>query len=134
MRVSTEDEREHMAQVLASTTVPWLTYAVHTRNRQMVADVLTDLDRQELMALAVVLAARCPRPLMRPDDGEVDEIAVARACSGEPVPLSARERLEAVRVLMARGRGVGEISELLNVSGNTARRLMDKVNEEKEVA
>lgn len=121
----TEAEREHLAAVLASTTAPWLTYAVHTRNAQMVRDLLIGLDHQELFGLVVVLAAWCPRPLMRPDDGVVDEIAVARACAGEPVPLSVPERRAAARKLTGRGMSNTAIGKLLHVSDATVKRLLE---------
>lgn len=124
--MSTDDGRELLAQLLASNTVPWLTYAVHVRNEQMVADILTGLDRQELLGLAVVLASRCAKPLMRPDDGVVDEIAVARACAGEPVPLSARERVTAAHKLAERGESQSGIAKLLRVSDATAKRLLEQ--------
>lgn len=126
------DEREHLAEVLASNTVPWLTYAVHMRDEQTVREILTGLSHQELLGLAVVLAARCPRPLMRPDDGDVDEIAVARACDGEPVPLSRLERLEAVRQLAAKDIGPNEIARRLRTKQTTVRRLLQQVAAERE--
>jgi hypothetical protein len=126
------DEREHLAEVLASNTVPWLTYAVHMRDGQTVRDILTELTHQELLGLAVVLAERCPRPLMRPDDGDVDEVAVARACAGEPAPLSRLERLEAVRKLAAKNVGVADMSRLLNTKQTTVRRLLQQVTVERE--
>ena len=125
-----EAGREHLAQVLASTTVPWLTYAVHTRDARMVRDLLTGLDRQGLYGLAVVLASRCAKPLMRPDDGVIDEVAVARACAGEPVPLSGPERVAAAHKLADRGVSVTSIGRLLRVSDTTARRLLDLTAEQ----
>ena len=120
-----ETGHEHLAQVLACTTVPWLTYGVHTRDTAMVRDLLIGLDRQELLGLAVVLASRCARPLMRPDDGVVDAIAVARACAGEPVPLSAPERVAAAHKLAGRGVGKTSIGKLLHVSDATVKRLLE---------
>jgi hypothetical protein len=43
------------------------------RDFRPVSSPLIGLNRQELLGLAVVLASRCPRPLMRPDDGVIDE-------------------------------------------------------------
>ena len=119
-------EREHLAEVLASTTMPWLTYAVHTRDARMVRDLLTGLHHQELLGLAVVLASRCAKPLMRPDDGVIDEVAVARACAGEPMPLSAPERVAAAHKLAARGVSYASIGKLLHVSDVTARHLLEQ--------
>ena len=115
---------EHLAQVLASTTVPWLTYAVHIRNKQMIHDLLTSLDLQELYGLAVALAARIAKPLMRPDDGVIDEIAIARACAGEPVPLSAPERYAAAHLLAAHGATNSTIGDRLHISDATVKRLL----------
>lgn len=120
------DDRELLAQLLASNTVPWLTYAVHVRDEDMVRNILTGLDRQELLGLAVVLASRCGKPLMRPDDGVVDEIAVARACAGEAVPLSGPERVAAAHKLADRGIGPTAIGKLLRVSDATAKRLLEQ--------
>jgi hypothetical protein len=120
------EERELLAQTLASNTVPWLTYAVHTRDEQTVRDLLLGLDYQELLALAVVLASRCSKPLQRPDDGVIDEIAVARACAGEATPLSPRERVVAAHKLADRGLGPSAIGKTLRVSDATAKRLLAK--------
>lgn len=128
----TEEEKENLAEVLADSTVPWLTYAVHMRDEQMVYNILAGLDHQELLGLAVVLAARCPRPLMRPDDGDVDEVAVERACAGEPIPLTRLERVEAVRRLAGQGLGRREVSSRLRIQGTTATRLIRQVAAERE--
>lgn len=62
------EQRDELAELLDSTAVPWLTYAVHVRDERQIAELLDGLDRQELLALAVVLASRCPRPLMPGDE------------------------------------------------------------------
>lgn len=134
MTALTVEQRDELAERLASTVMPWLTYAVHTRDAATVEAFLTGLDRQELVALAVVLAARCPQPLVRPDDGIVDEIAIARACAGEPVPLTRVERLEAVRILHGRGYSNSEIGRRLHLAGSTTKHLVDKLNAGQEVA
>lgn len=123
----TVEDKDRLAEVLADSTVPWLTLAVHLGDAEMVAEQIEHLDRQELMALAVVLAARCPRPLMRPDDGEIDDIAVGRACRGEKVPLTRLERLAAVAILLDRRVTPNEISRRLHMSGSTTTRLIKKV-------
>ena len=123
----TVEERDELAETLASNTVPWLTYAVHTGDERTVAELLVGLDPQELMALAVVLASRCRYPLVRPDDGVVDEIAAARAAAGEPVPLTSAERLVAARMLHTRGIGAIEAARRLNVTTTTATRLLRRV-------
>lgn len=129
----TEADKDELGEYLGSCVAPWLTYAVHTRDARMVADVLLGLDHQGLMALAVVLAERCPRPLMRPDDGHVDEVAVARACDGERMPLTGAERLEAARRLAAGGVGVKTAAKRLGVNVSVAGRLYRRVRSELEV-
>lgn len=91
------EERNELAETLADSTVPWLTYAVHTRDEQAVADLLGGLDRQQLLGLAVVLASRCPRPLMPGDaiaPGKahplITLLAAERVHRGVPVPALAR--------------------------------------------
>lgn len=128
----TREEKERLAEILADSTVPWLTYAVHTRDAEMVAEQLEDLDRQELMALAVVLAARCPQPLIRPNDGHIDDIAVARACTGEKVPLTRLERLAAVAVLLEWRIPHNEIGRRLHLPGKTTTRLIRKVTADQQ--
>ena len=49
----------------------------------------------------------------------IDEVAVERACRGERVNLTRRERRAAVAKLTARGAGVGEIAEVLRMAGST---------------
>jgi hypothetical protein len=121
------EEKESLAEILADSTVPWLTYAVHMGDAEMVAEHIEDLDQQQLLALAVVLAARCPQPLIRPNDGHVDDIAVERACAGEKVPLNRLERLAAVAVLLEWRLSHNEIGRRLHLSGNTTDRLIRKV-------
>lgn len=133
--VPTVADLDRLAEVLASTTVPWLTYAVHIRDARMVRDLLLGLDYQELFGLVVVLASRCSKPLMRPDDGVIDEIAIARACAGEPVPLSAPERVVAARELAGRGVSLSAIGRLLHVSDATVHRLLETADTaERDVA
>jgi hypothetical protein len=126
------EEKERLAQVLASTTAPWVTYGVHTRNPQMVHNTLIGLDWQELAALVVVLASRCAKPLMRPDDGVIDEVLVARACAGEPVPLSGPERVAAAHMLADRGRSKEAIGRILHVSEATVKRLLECAPDEQD--
>lgn len=56
----TTEGRDALAQRLATDTAPWLTLAVHMRDGQKVRETLAGLDHQELLALAVTLAACCP--------------------------------------------------------------------------
>jgi hypothetical protein len=130
MNALTVEEREELGEYLASTTVPWLTYAVHTGDAATIENLLVGLDAQELMALAVVLASRCRYPLVRPDDGVVDEIAAARAAAGEHVPLTGPERIEAARLLHRRGIGAIEAARRLNITVTTATRLLRRAASE----
>jgi hypothetical protein len=114
---------------MASNVAPNLTYAVHLEDDQTIAELLLPLEWQEMAALAVVLAKRCARPLMRPDDGIVDEVAVARACQGEPIALTGPERLEAGRLLAAQGIGPTKAAELLNVAKTVAERLLNNAKQ-----
>ncbi len=54
------DEREHLGEVLASNTVPLLTYAVQMRDEKEVQRLLAGRTTDELMALVIVLAACHP--------------------------------------------------------------------------
>lgn len=82
--------------------------AVDRHDPAAVADVLEPLDRQQLYALAVVLAAHCEVPLIdtrrRPTD--VDEIRVRRIIEGDfslCAEVTLAERRDVVDRLRARG-------------------------------
>lgn len=130
----TVDERENLADLMASAVAPHLTHAVHLEDAERIADLLIPLDWQELVALAVVLAKQNPRPLMRPNDGVVDDIAVERACNGEPIPLNGPERIAAGRILAAQGIGPTEAAQLLHVAKTTAERLLNNAKAERQDA
>jgi hypothetical protein len=117
-------EREHLAQQYAGKLAPWLRFAVAQHDAGMVADLIADLDKQQLLALAVVLAADGPEPVSRPDDGLIDEVAVARAVSGERVALSPPEQVRAARVMQRRGVTWDEMQRVLRVSRCTLSRLL----------
>lgn len=55
-------------------------------------------------------------------DPYVDEIAVERACAGDPVVLTVAERAEAVRRLTERGMVAHEIAKRLRVAPRTVVR------------
>jgi len=98
-------DREQLAERMAAIDAPWLAWAVHTRDAGLVSELLEPLSRQELYALAVALASQVPRPRTRPDDGEVDEVAVERAAdlsNPSPGPLTRAERAEAIRLMVSR--------------------------------
>jgi len=59
----------------------------------------------------------------RPVEPIVDEVAVARACHGEEVPLTRLERVEAVRRLTKRGVGAKEIARRLRMSMRQVQRV-----------
>lgn len=58
----------------------------------------------------------------RPPEPIVDDVAVARACHGEDVPLTRLERVEAVRRLSKRGLSAKEIGRRLRVSMRQVQR------------
>lgn len=120
----TAEEREELAQCLAGSVAPHLATAVHDGDAAKVAELLRPLDRQQLLALAVVLASRVPQPRTRPDDGHVDEIAVRRAINGEAIALTRAEREEAVRVMAASGAAVNTIGRRLHMSGERVERIL----------
>ena len=55
-------------------------------------------------------------PLSGNDDLIVDEVAIKRAMTGEPVRLTRPERAEAVRLLMVKGHTVAVVAGLLRMS------------------
>jgi hypothetical protein len=116
-------EREHLAQQYASRLAPWLRFAVHQGDADLIEDLIGGLDRQQLLALAVVLAAD-GEAASRPDDGLVDEVAIQRVTGGEFVPLSPREQVVAAKLLKRRGRTWDEMTALLRVSRDRLARLL----------
>lgn len=124
--MATTDELEELAQAYAVTIAPRLAFAVHTKNATAVADLLESLDGIRLRALAVVLASHIPQPRTRPNDGVVDEVAVARAVAGEDIPLSRPEREEVVRRLVARDTTFTEIGRRLHMSTASVRKVLEE--------
>lgn len=59
---------------------------------------------------------------------DVDPVVVERALTGERMTLTRPERAEAVRQLLAKGHGVGRISDVLHMSASTTRRLIERVS------
>jgi WhiB family redox-sensing transcriptional regulator len=53
---------------------------------------------------------------------DIDHVAVERAMTGEPVPLTRAERLAAMRALMAQGRDDGQIANALHTTRRTLLR------------
>jgi hypothetical protein len=123
----TVEQRDELAETLAVIDVPWITWAVHNRDSEVIADRLVPMTRQELMAMVIVLASRCRYPMVRPDDGIVDDIAIERACKGEPMPLTSAERLEAARLLLAQGIGPTEGAERLGLDHTTVWEMYERI-------
>lgn len=128
------EERDHLAELLAVSAVPWLAWAVHQRDAALVAELLEPMDRQQLLALIVVLGSRVPYPRTRPDDGIVDEVAVRRAADGEVGPLTRAERVEAIRLMRRRGFSFPAIEERLHVSTATVQRALGQADDTQAVA
>jgi hypothetical protein len=120
----TVEELDHLAEHLAVSTAPWLTWAVHTRDPGLVAELLDSLTHQDLLALAVTLASQVPQPRTRPDDGVVDEVAVMRAAEGHVGPLTRAERAAAIRLMVKRGVPEKRIERGLHVSFRTIQRVL----------
>lgn len=57
----------------------------------------------------------------------IDEIAVERACRGDVVELTAEERTEAVKRLVAKGLTARQVGERLGVTSRTVRRQLVKL-------
>jgi hypothetical protein len=72
------------------------------------------------------VCARCgmaPIGALRlPDDGDLDEIAVERATHGDPVRLTASERIEVIRRMVKAGRSDAEIAGALHCAAATVLR------------
>lgn len=111
------DDLEALSQAIAAGVAPHLAVAVHKRNAARIADLLTPLDHQELLALAVVLANQIV----------IDDVAVERAADGERIGLTWAERAAAVELLVRRGHTLTEITRRLRLSGTTARQLVDAI-------
>lgn len=64
MTAATVAEREHLAQQYATGIAPALRSAIDEQDPDLVAELVGELDRQELLALAVVLASEWPTKLI----------------------------------------------------------------------
>lgn len=116
-------QKEHLAQRYGSRLAPWLRFAVQQRDADLVEELIGGLDRQQLLVLAVVLAAD-GEPASRPDDGVIDEVAIQRVVGGEFVPLSPTEQAVAAKLMHRRGRTWDEMTGLLRVSRKRLSRLL----------
>lgn len=122
----TTEQLEQLAQSLAVTVAPNLALAVHCGNASEIARLLTPLSRQELLALAVVLASQVPQPRTRPDDGVVDDVAVRRAINGEQIPLTRTERAHAVQLMADAGAAPGTIARQLHMSKHRVEQILQQ--------
>lgn len=120
------DALEELAEAVASNIVPSLAFAVHQGDAAAIGHILTGLTVQELYALAVVLAAQVPQPRTRPNDGVIDEVAVHRAATEQPGPLTRAERAEAVRLMARRGASVGAIAVHLHMNAVSVQKILDR--------
>lgn len=117
---------EELAEAVASNIAPPLAFAVHQGDAAAIGEILTGLGVQELYALAVVLAAQVPQPRTRPNDGVLDEVAVHRAATEEPGPLTREERAEAVRLMAKRGATVSTIAVHLHMNAVSVQKILDR--------
>jgi DNA-binding XRE family transcriptional regulator len=92
------EQRDELAEAMDADAAPKLIYAVHVRDEGMTSGLLSGLDWHQLAALAVVLAARCPRPVMPGEEVTVpceahrlvSLLAAERVRRGITVPALAR--------------------------------------------
>jgi len=112
----TVTQKEHLACQYAIKLGPWLRFAVDQGDAEQVEELIGGLDQQQLMVLAVVLAAEGPAPASRPDDGLIDETAVRRVLDGQSVPLSPLEQSVAAKEMKRRGWDRRDILAALRVS------------------
>jgi hypothetical protein len=117
-------QKEHLAHQYAIKLGPWLRFAVDQGDAEQVAELIGGLNTQQLMVLAVVLAADGPAPASRPDDGLVDEVAVRRVLDGQSVPLSPLEQSVAAKEMKRRGWARGQVMAALRVSQKRYRTLL----------
>jgi hypothetical protein len=118
----TVERRECLAQQYVATTAPMLSFAVHQRDPDLIAELIGGMGREQLLVLAVVLAEMVPNVLTRPDDGIVDLTAVRRVVAGEVIPLSRREKVAAVHLMHAAGVANAEIASRLHIGFDSVRR------------
>ncbi|GAA2092426.1 helix-turn-helix domain-containing protein [Actinomadura alba] len=129
MTAPTVAELEQLAQTYATGTAPWLAFAVHQGDADLIAELLAHLDGIQLRTLAVVLASQIPRPRTRPDDGVVDEVAIARVAAGDDAPLSKAERAAAARLMADQGATQSQISRRLHMSGTSVQQVLNQMEE-----
>jgi hypothetical protein len=119
--MTAQNDLDELAQCLAVTVAPSLALAVHVGDGHRVGALLEPLTRQELLALAVVLADQVGQPRTRPEDGVIDEVAIARAIGGQDVTLTRSERTQAVLRMREAGATPTVIAKRLHLSGRRVR-------------
>ncbi|WP_067470107.1 hypothetical protein [Actinomadura macra] len=111
----TLSDNQALAERFAAVEGPTLAAAVHRGDRDTIAAVLGRLDRQDLVALTVVLAAEIV----------IDDISVERvALDGERERLTRPERAAAVALLADRGHTQTDIGRRLHLNGTATKRLV----------
>lgn len=123
----TVTELDDLVQTYMTGLVPHVRWAVQRRDKAVLAELLEPLDVIQLRTLIVVLAKQTPTMRSRPDDGVVDDVAIARAIAGARVELTRPEQLAAVRVLKGRGHTPAEIANRLHTNVSTVRKLLQEV-------
>jgi hypothetical protein len=117
--LATVEDRDDLAEFLAETTAPELAHAVQHRDADKVAAILAPLSTFQRNALLVVLAEQWPLPhdpMVRPEDGVVDEVTVARVAAGHRAPLTRVERDLVIHLMRRRGVIHREIADHLGLS------------------
>ncbi len=125
----TVEERDDLAEYMAEVVAPQLAWARKRRDAEEIAALLTPLSYQELYALCLVQSEHWPlppTPLIRADDGNVDDIAVARCAGGEVLPLTIVERNMVIRLMRKRGKKLREIAEHLGTTINVVAKVLAK--------
>jgi hypothetical protein len=115
---------DDLADYLADIIAPELAAAVARRDREAIDRVIGGLTAQEIYGLLIVQADRTPRPALRPEDGEIDDVAIQRAADGYPVLLTRTERDLAVHYMHQRGLGHTPIMARLRLSGSTVKAIL----------
>lgn len=117
-------EFDELGDYMADIVAPQVAAAVAREDAAAIDELITGLSRQELFALVVVLADQRPRPRLRPEDGDIDEVAVRRAAAGYPVLLTRTERDLAVHLMARKGEGREVIMQRLRLSGTTVHKIL----------
>lgn len=123
---SMEDRADRLAEIALE-----MAERVRSELPEDVADwlmsVTDERDRFDLLFVAVAPLQRKNwmrgTAWLRRREEDVDEVAVMRACNGEPLRLNRREQAAAVAKLTSRGVSAKRIGELLRISSRQVSRL-----------